>query len=99
MKPIVLKRLNGEVEIYGTEVPLIDEARLVRKGVYLYGVLTEDGEEIYEDIHQALVALVYASLQGHQPTLIGYNREMQPAYILATQDENPYPTPALSLPG
>jgi len=92
MKPIVLKRLDGEVEVYGGEVPLIDEAQLVRRGVHLYGVLTEDGEEIYEDIHQALVALVYAHLQGHQPTLIGYNREMQPVYILATQDENPYPT-------
>jgi hypothetical protein len=99
MKPIVLKRLNGEVEVYGGEVPVIDEARLVRKGVHLYGVLTEDGEEIYEDIHLALVALVYASLQGHQPTLIGYNREMRPVYILTTQDENPYPTPTLSLPG
>jgi len=90
MRPIVLRRLNGEVEVYGGEVPVIDEARLVRKGVHLYGVLTEDGEEIYEDIHLALVALVYAFLQGHQPTLIGYNREMQPVYVLATQDE--YPT-------
>jgi hypothetical protein len=93
MKPIVLKRLNGEVEIYGTEVPLIDEARLVRKGVHLYGVLTEDGEEIYEDIHQALVALVYARLQGYQPILIGYNREMQPVYIFGIPAPNePHPT-------
>jgi hypothetical protein len=91
MKPIVLKRLNGEVEIYGTEAPLIDETRLVRRGVHLYGVLTEDGEEIYEDIHQALVALVYACLQGHQPTLIGYNREMQPAYILVPSREEKDP--------
>jgi hypothetical protein len=98
MKPIVLKRLDGEVEVYGGEAPVIDEARLVRRGVHLYGVLTEDGEEIYEDIHLALVALVYAFLQGHQPTLIGYNREMQPVYILTTQDENPYPTTVLESP-
>ncbi len=90
MKPIVLKRLDGEVEVYGGEAPVIDEARLVRRGVHLYGVLTEDGEEIYEDIHLALVALVYASLQGYQPTLIGYNREMQPVYIFATPDA-PHP--------
>jgi hypothetical protein len=83
MKPIVLKRLDGEVEVYGDEVPVIDEAQLLRRGVHLYGVLTEDGEEIYEDIHQALVALVYASLQGYQPTLIGYNREMRPVYTLS----------------
>jgi hypothetical protein len=81
MKPIVLKRLNGEVEVYGSKASLIDEAQLVRRGVHLYGVLTEDGEEIYEDIHLALVALVYAFLQGYQPTLIGYDREMQPVYI------------------
>jgi hypothetical protein len=97
MKPIVLKRLDGEVEIYGTEAPLIDETRLVRRGVHLYGVLTEDGEEIYEDIHHALVALVYASLQGHQPTLIGYNREMQPVYILTQDDPHPT-TPVLESP-
>jgi hypothetical protein len=83
MKPIVLKRSDGEVEVYGGEAPVIDEARLVRRGVHLYGVLTEDGEEIYEDIHQALVALVYARLQGYQPTFIGYNREMQPVYTLS----------------
>jgi len=81
MRPIVLKRLNGEIEVYGDEVPVIDEARLVRRGVHLYGVLTEDGEEIYEDIHLALVALVYAFLQGYQPVLIGYDREMRPVYI------------------
>jgi hypothetical protein len=92
MKPIVLKRLDGEIEVYGGEAPVIDEARLVRRGVHLYGVLTEDGEEIYEDIHQALVALVYASLQGHQPTLIGYNREMQPVYIFGVLAPNePHP--------
>jgi hypothetical protein len=92
MKPIVLKRLNGEVEVYGGEAPVIDEARLVRRGVHLYGVLTEDGEEIYEDIHQALVALVYAHLQGYRPTLIGYNREMQPVY---TFSETPTPNKPL----
>jgi hypothetical protein len=88
MRPIVLRRLNGEVEVYGDEVPVIDEARLVRKGVHLYGVLTEDGEEIYEDIHLALVALVYAFLQGYQPTLIGYDREMRPVYIFETPIPN-----------
>ncbi len=82
---IVLKRLNGEVEVYGGEAPVIDEARLVRRGVHLYGVLTVLGEEIYEDIHLALVAFVYASLQGHQPTLIGYDREMQPVYIFGAK--------------
>jgi len=92
MKPIVLKRLDGEIEVYGGEVPVIDEARLVRRGVHLYGVLTEDGEEIYEDIHHALVALVYASLQGHQPTFIGYNREMRPVYIFGILVPNePHP--------
>jgi hypothetical protein len=88
MKPIVLRRLDGEIEVYGEEVPVIDEARLMRKGVHLYGVLTEDGEEIYEDIHQALVALVYARLQGYQPTLIGYNREMQPVYVFGAPSPN-----------
>ena len=88
MRPIVLKRLNGEVEVYGDEVPVIDEAHLVRKGVHLYGVLTEDGEEIYEDIHQALVALVYAYLQGYQPVLVGYDREMQPVYVFGIPAPN-----------
>ena len=82
MKPIVLKRLNGEVEVYGGKAYLIDESQLVRRGVHLYGVLTEDGEEIYEDIHLALVALVYAYLQDRRPVLIGYDREMRPIYTL-----------------
>jgi hypothetical protein len=81
MKPIVLRRLNGEVEVYGGEASVIDEAQLVKRGVHLYGVLTEDGEEIYEDIHLALVALVYAYLQGYQSVLVGYDREMRPVYI------------------
>jgi hypothetical protein len=88
MKPIVLKRFNGEVEVYGGEVPVIDEARLVRKNVHLYGVLTEDGEEIYEDIHLALVAFVYASLQGYQPILVGYDREMRPVYTFGVPAPN-----------
>jgi len=88
MKPIVLKRLDGEVEVYGGEAPVIDEARLVRRGVHLYGVLTEDGEEIYEDIHLALVALVYTFLQGHQPVLVGYDREMQPVYFFEVPAPN-----------
>jgi hypothetical protein len=93
MKPIVLKRLDGEVEVYGGEVPVIDEARLVRKGVHLYGVLTEDEEEIYEDIHLALVALVYAYLQGYRPVLVGYDREMRPVYIFeALVPNEPQPT-------
>ncbi len=90
MGPIVLKRLDGEVEVYGGEAPVIDEARLARRGVHLYGVLTEGEEEIYDDIHLALVAFVYASLQGHQPTLIGYDREMQPVYIFTAPDA-PHP--------
>jgi hypothetical protein len=94
MGPIVLKRLNGEVEVYGDEVPVIDEARLLRKGVHLYGVLTEDGEEIYEDIHLALVALVYAFLQGYQPVLVGYDREMRPVYTFGVPVPNE-PRPAL----
>jgi hypothetical protein len=88
MKPIVLRRLNGEVEVYGGEASVIDEAQLVKRGVHLYGVLTEDGEEIYEDIHLALVALVYASLQGYQPILVGYDREMRPAYIFEVPAQN-----------
>jgi len=88
MTPIVLRRLNGELEVYGGEVSVIDEAQFVRKGVHLYGVLTEDGEEIYEDIHLALVALVYASLRGYQPVLVGYDREMQPVYTFGVPVPN-----------
>jgi hypothetical protein len=88
MKPIVLKRLDGEIEVYGGKALVIDEAQIVRRGVHLYGVLTEDGEEIYEDIHLALVALVYAFLQGYQPVLVGYDREMQPVYIFETLVSN-----------
>ncbi len=85
VKPIaVLKRADGRVEVYGAEVPVVDEARLLRAGAQLYGVVVEGREEVYEDLHQALVALVYAHLQGLPATLLAYDREMRPVYVLDT---------------
>jgi len=86
VKPIaVLKRADGRVEVYGAQVPVIDEARLIRAGVHLYGVVVEGREEVFEDLHQALVALVYAHLQGHPATLLAYDREMRPVFTLDTE--------------
>lgn len=79
---IVLKRTNGEVEVYGGEAVLISEDLLLKRGAQLFGVTTPEGEEIYEDLHLALTAIVYAQILGLPATLTAYNREMFPVYTL-----------------
>ena len=79
---IVLKRINGEVEVYGGEAVPISEDLLLKRGAQLFGVTTSEGEEIYEDLHLALTAIVYAQILGLPATLIAYNREMLPVYTL-----------------
>jgi len=79
---IVLKRTSGEIEVYGGEAVLISEDLLLKRGAQLFGVTTPEGEEIYEDLHLALTAIVYAQILGLPATLIAYNREMLPVYTL-----------------
>ncbi|GAA6762559.1 MULTISPECIES: hypothetical protein [Thermus] len=77
---IVLKRTSGEIEVYGGEAVLISEDLLLKRGAQLFGVTTPEGEEIYEDLHLALTAIVYAQILGLPATLTAYNREMFPVY-------------------
>lgn len=79
---IVLKRTSGEIEVYGGEAVLISEDLLLKRGALLFGVTTPEGEEIYEDLHLALTAIVYAQILGLPATLTAYNREMLPVYTL-----------------
>lgn len=79
---IVLKRINGEVEVYGGEAVLISEDLLLKRGAQLFGVTTSEGEEIYEDLHLAITAIVYAQIRGLPATLIAYDRETRPVYTL-----------------
>lgn len=79
---IVLKRVNGELEVYGGEAIVLSEERLLNKGALLFGVTTPEGEEIYEDLHLALTAIVYAQILGLPATLTAYDREMFPVYTL-----------------
>ena len=79
---IVLKRVNGELEVYGGEAIVLSEDLLLKRGAQLFGVTTSEGEEIYEDLHLALTAIVYAQILGLPATLIAYNREMLPVYTL-----------------
>lgn len=74
---VVVKYHTGWIEVLGAAPVFLDEASLLRKGAVLYRVVTENGKEVYEKLHSAAVAWMYARLRGEVAYLEALNREGQ----------------------
>ncbi len=72
---VVVKHHTGWIEVLGASPVFLDESALLRKGAVLYQVVTEDGNEIYEKLHPAAVAWLYARLRGQVAYLEALDRE------------------------